>query len=104
MHVFHTAGVPPNRGGIIFAIIGSIRNNRPALVKSVMENITGRDLKENREVVINFFSGGSVWESNPPCHLLGGNTGFEVREGHQNPMHSHALIILDLLTLKQVSA
>jgi len=32
--------------------------------------------------------GGSVWESNPPFHLLGGNTGFEVQEGHQNPMHS----------------
>ena len=32
--------------------------------------------------------GGSVWESNPPCHLLGGNTGFEVREGHQSPIHS----------------
>jgi hypothetical protein len=32
--------------------------------------------------------GGSVWESNPPCRLLAGNTGFEVREGHQSPIHS----------------
>ncbi len=32
--------------------------------------------------------GGSVWESNPPCRIVAGNTGFEVREGHQNPMHS----------------
>ena len=34
-------------------------------------------------------NGGSVWESNPPCPLLAGNTGFEVQEGHQNLMHSH---------------
>ena len=34
--------------------------------------------------------GGSVWESNPPCPLVVGNTGFEVREGHQNLRHSHA--------------
>ncbi len=34
-------------------------------------------------------SGGSVWESNPPFPLVAGNTGFEVREGHQNPIHSH---------------
>jgi len=32
--------------------------------------------------------GGSVWESNPPFQLLTGNTGFEGRAGHQNPMHS----------------
>ena len=44
--------------------------------------------------------GGSVWESNPPCSLVASNTGFEVREEHQNPIHSHAVnefIILDLL-------
>ncbi len=33
-------------------------------------------------------NGGSVWESNPPCPFVTGNTGFEVQEGHQNPMHS----------------
>ncbi len=37
------------------------------------------------------FTGGSVWESNPPCPLLAGNTGFEVQEGHQNPMYSHRI-------------
>ncbi len=29
-----------------------------------------------------------MWESNPPFPLLAGNTGFEGRAGHQNPMHS----------------
>jgi len=35
-----------------------------------------------------------VWESNPPCPFVTGNTGFEVREGHQNPMHSQLNILL----------
>jgi hypothetical protein len=35
--------------------------------------------------------GGSVWESNPPCPFVTGNTGFEVQEGHQNPMHSRMI-------------
>jgi Fic family protein len=39
-------------------------------------------------------NGGSVWESNPPCPLLAGNTGFEVQEGHQNPMRSQRLFYL----------
>jgi len=34
------------------------------------------------------FIGGSVWESNPPCPFVTGNTGFEVRERHQSPIHS----------------
>ena len=29
-----------------------------------------------------------MWESNPPFQLLAGNTGFEGRAGHQNPMRS----------------
>ena len=32
-------------------------------------------------------SGGSAWESNPPCRVLAGTTGFEVQEGHQSPGH-----------------
>jgi hypothetical protein len=32
-----------------------------------------------------------VWESNPPCPFVTGNTGFEVQEGHQNPMHSRMI-------------
>ncbi len=39
-----------------------------------------------RKSLIN--NGGSVWESNPPSPLVTGNTGFEVQEGHQNPIHS----------------
>jgi len=35
-----------------------------------------------------------VWESNPPFPLLAGNTGFEGREGHQNPMHSQWCYLL----------
>ena len=31
--------------------------------------------------------GGSAWESNPPSRLLTRYTGFEVREGHQCPIH-----------------
>jgi hypothetical protein len=41
--------------------------------------------------------GGSVWESNPPFQLLAGNTGFEGRAGHQNPMHSQWRYTLILL-------
>lgn len=55
------------RGRIIFAIIGSIRNNRPALAKSVMENITGRDLKKNREAVINFLVAGACGNRTHPA-------------------------------------
>lgn len=29
-----------------------------------------------------------MWESNPPCPFVTGNTGFEVRERHQSPIHS----------------
>ena len=29
-----------------------------------------------------------MWESNPPCPLVAGNTGFEVREAHQKPIRS----------------
>ncbi len=47
--------------------------------------------------------GGSVWESNPPCRIVAGNTGFEVRGGHQSPMHSHLLMILDLRMVAQLS-
>ena len=32
-------------------------------------------------------TGGSAWESNPPSRLLTRYTGFEVREGHQCPIH-----------------
>jgi hypothetical protein len=35
--------------------------------------------------------GGSVWESNPPCPFVTGNTGFEVRERHQSPIHSRVI-------------
>ena len=38
------------------------------------------------------FNGGSVWESNPPCPFVTGNTGFEVREGHQSPIHSRMIL------------
>jgi len=37
------------------------------------------------------FNGGSVWESNPPCPFVTGNTGFEVRERHQSPIHSRVI-------------
>jgi len=43
--------------------------------------------KHRNPLILN---GGSVWESNPPCPFVTGNTGFEVQEGHQNPMHSRA--------------
>jgi len=36
-------------------------------------------------------TGGSVWESNPPFRLLAGNSGFEGRAGHQNPMRSRGI-------------
>ncbi len=39
-----------------------------------------------------FIVGGSVCESNAPCRIVAGNTGFEVRGGHQNPMHSQAVL------------
>ena len=39
-------------------------------------------------ILLALINGGSVWESNPPCPLVVGNTGFEVQEGHQNPIHS----------------
>jgi hypothetical protein len=42
--VFQTAGVPPRRGRIIFAIISSTIKRRPALKKSVRENRTGNDV------------------------------------------------------------
>src|SRR5262245_57373203 len=42
MQVFHTAGVPPNFGRIILAMIGSRRNNRTALTKSVTAKRTGK--------------------------------------------------------------
>lgn len=35
-------------------------------------------------------AGGSVWESNPPRTCLGPAIGFEVREAHQQPIHSPA--------------
>ena len=35
MQVFHTAGVPPRRGRIIFPIMGCTRNNSVALLNSV---------------------------------------------------------------------
>ena len=38
--------------------------------------------------VFDILNGGNVWESNPPCPLVAGNTGFEVQEGHQSPIHS----------------
>jgi hypothetical protein len=46
-----------------------------------------------------------VWESNPPCPFVTGNTGFEVQEGHQNPMHSRLIqysifIITKLIPLR----
>ena len=36
-------------------------------------------------------TGGSAWESNPPSRLLTRYTGFEVREGHQCPIHFRRL-------------
>ena len=41
MHVFQTAGVPPNRGKIILAIIGSSRNINAALTNNVTANRKG---------------------------------------------------------------
>ncbi len=38
-----------------------------------------------------------MWESNPPCRFVAGNTGFEVQEGHQNPMHSQMFEIFVIL-------
>jgi hypothetical protein len=38
MQVFQTAGVPPNIGRIIFAIMGWTRNNKKALRKIVTDH------------------------------------------------------------------
>jgi hypothetical protein len=38
MHVFHTAGVPPNSGNIILPTIGSTRNSSDALQNNVKAN------------------------------------------------------------------
>jgi hypothetical protein len=40
MQVFHTAGVPPNIGRIIFAIMGCTKNNKKALRKTVTDHTT----------------------------------------------------------------
>ena len=50
-----------------------------------MYPVIGRDLKQQSPDIY----GGGACESNTPCRFVAGNTGFEVREGHQNPMHSH---------------
>src|ERR1017187_3416040 len=42
MHVFQTAGTPPNNGKTIFPIMGWIPNDKAALRKSVAENKTVR--------------------------------------------------------------
>jgi hypothetical protein len=42
----------------------------------------------NSLILLALKNGGSVWELNPPSPLVVGNTGFEVQEGHQNPIHS----------------
>src|SRR5690349_7280987 len=46
MQVFHTAGVPPRSGRIILPTMGSTRNSKVALVKSVSVNTTSIS-KEN---------------------------------------------------------
>src|SRR5438094_9802860 len=43
MQVFQTAGVPPNFGRIILAIIGCTRNSSTALTNSVTANRTGKE-------------------------------------------------------------
>src|SRR5438270_9391948 len=43
MHVFHTAGVPPSSGRIIFPTIGWTRNRSVALTNSVTPNSFGTD-------------------------------------------------------------
>ena len=35
------------------------------------------------------FTGGRMWESNPPRMLLTPHTGFEDQEAHQLPIYSH---------------
>ena len=35
------------------------------------------------------FTGGSMWESNPPRMLLTPHTGFEDQEAHQLPIYPH---------------
>src|SRR5262249_54347119 len=42
MQVFHTAGVPPSSGRIIFPTIGWSKNRSAALKNSVRENSTGK--------------------------------------------------------------
>ena len=51
-------------------------------------------LQKNSQMDIMRKFGGSVWESNPPCPFVTGNTGFEVREGHQSPIHSQGLFYI----------
>jgi len=41
MQVFHTAGVPPRSGRIIWAIMGWMRKSRNALTNSVAANSSG---------------------------------------------------------------
>ena len=36
-----------------------------------------------------WFTGGSMWESNPPRMLLTPHTGFEDQEAHQLPIYPH---------------
>jgi hypothetical protein len=48
MHVFQTAGVPPNNGRIIFPTIGWTRNKRVALTNSVTPNSFGTDRLRDR--------------------------------------------------------
>ena len=49
-----------------------------------------KELYKNSVETLNslILNGGNVWESNPPCPFVTGNTGFEVQEGHQSPIHS----------------
>ena len=48
MHVFQTAGTPPNNGKTIFPIMGWMPNDKAALRKSVAENKTVRRFRFRR--------------------------------------------------------
>ncbi len=43
--------------------------------------------------ILRLLIGGNVWESNPPGVGLARDNGFEARERHQFPVHSHSKLV-----------
>ena len=53
-----------------------------------LEALRSDDNPVNDCKIVGCRCGGNVWESNPPSVVLAHRNGFEVREGHQSPIHS----------------